>query len=62
LGDRLLYGLLGAVLGGLSGIPSILWVDVHLWVIAVCAVLGFIAAWLFGDEAIKFFTSLWWWW
>ena len=61
-GDRLLYGLLGAFVGGLTGVSSVFWVDIHLWVMAVCAGLGFIAAWLFGEEAITFLTSLWGWW
>jgi hypothetical protein len=58
-GQRLVHGLAGALLAGLSAIFIQFWLpETHWWVVGVAAALGFLLAWFAGEAAIEFLKSV----
>jgi hypothetical protein len=61
-GQRVVYAFCGAFLAALSAISvQFWWWHIHWGVVGVCALLGFLLALFFGEEAIDLLKSIWWW-
>jgi len=61
-GQRLVHGSCGAFLAALAAISvQFWWTDINWWVVGICAVFGFLLAWLVGEEAVEFLKSVFWW-
>jgi hypothetical protein len=62
LGQRVVHAACGACLGALAALPAVVWwLEIHWSIVGVCALLGLLMGWFFGDEAITFLARLWWW-
>ena len=62
VGQRLVHGLCGALLGALIGIGVQFWSPVtHWWLVGVFAAVGFVLGFIVGEEAIDFLKSVFWW-
>jgi hypothetical protein len=63
MGKRALHAACGAFLAGLSALPALFWwFEIHWGIVCICAAMGLVMGWFFGDEAIAFLIRLAWWW
>ncbi len=63
VGQRLVHSSCSAFLAALLGIVvQFWWEGINWWFVGICAVFGFVLAWLVGEEAIEFLKSVLFWW
>jgi hypothetical protein len=62
LDQRAVHAAVGAILAALTALPPLWLFEIHWEIVGICAVLGLLMEWFFGDEAITFLTRLFWWW
>ncbi len=60
--ERLLYGLVGAILGAVIALSAMWYIDeIVVPIVAACAVVAGLAAALGGERVIDLLKDLWWW-